>query len=732
MPIAYREEDRTFHLQTPASSYIMRVEKGGYLAHLYWGRRLGENAYANPSVYWGRSSISPTPLPGEPTIRLDTLPQEYPSYGTGDFRHPAYQARLENGSTAGELVYHSHRIFPGKPPLEGLPATYVEADKEASTLEIELKDSVAGLTVMLSYTVFEQQDAITRSVRFLNEGGQPLRLWRALSMSVDFAHSDFDMIRLPGSWARERDVVRTPLGGGMQSIESRRGVSSHTMNPFLCLASRGAGEDHGEVYGFSLVYSGSFAAFAEVDQFRTTRVSMGINPFDFEWKLDPGAAFQTPEVVAVFSAEGLGGMSRTYHRLYRSRLCRGNYRDAERPIKVNNWEATYFRFDDRKLEEIADAAAEAGIELFVLDDGWFGRRNDDKSSLGDWFVNREKLRGGLEGLAASLNRKGLKFGLWFEPEMVSPDSELYRKHPDWCLHVPGRRRTLGRNQLILDYSREDVCEEILRMLTAILESAPIEYVKWDFNRNMTEIGSELLPAERQRETAHRYMLGLYRVLERLVSRFPHILFESCAGGGGRFDPGMLYYMPQTWTSDNTDAVSRLRIQYGTSLVYPPCSMGAHVSAVPNHQVGRVTPLASRGHVAMSGILGYELDLSSLSGEEKDMIKKQAALYKEIRPLIQYGDFYRILNPFEGTEASWMFVDANRSRAVFVYANSLLEGGQPIRFVRLKGLDPRRQYRIEETGTIHGGDELMFGGVQLPRLKGDYPSLLWRLTAVNQG
>ncbi|MGB3721144.1 MAG: alpha-galactosidase, partial [Hyphomicrobiaceae bacterium] len=542
--------------------------------------------------------------------------------------------------TASELVYDSHRIVPGKPKLPGLPATYVERDDEAETLEITMKDPASGLAVVLSYTVFEKWNAIARSARLINNGSTAIEVQRALSMSVDFAHDRYDLLQLSGAWARERYVHRRPLVPGLQAVESRRGSSSHVQNPFVALLERGADEDHGGVYGVSLVYSGNFTAGVEVDQFHSPRLFIGINPFDFGWRLEPGESFQTPEAVLVFSAEGLGGMSRKYHDLYRSRLCRGTFRDKTRPILVNNWEATYFNFDADKIEAIARAGKELGIELFVLDDGWFGKRDSDNSSLGDWFVDRRKLPNGLEDLVQRVRNLDMQFGLWFEPEMVSPDSELYRAHPDWCLHIEGRRRTEARQQLILDLSREDVQDYIVKTISGILSSAPITYVKWDMNRNMTEIGSAKLPPERQRETAHRYMLGLYSVLDRITSAFPHVLFESCSGGGGRFDPGMLYYMPQTWTSDNTDAISRLKIQYGTSIVYPVSAMGAHVSAVPNHQVGRVTPLETRGHVALSGNFGYELDLTKFTEEEKEIVKAQIALYKEIRHLVQFGDFYR--------------------------------------------------------------------------------------------
>ncbi|WP_409345619.1 alpha-galactosidase [Paenibacillus sp. MBLB4367] len=736
MSIIFDSKTRIFHLQGPNSSYILQIVKSGYIAHVHWG---GKVRGTNPGAvipYRGRSSFSPTTDSADRGWSLDTLPQEFPSHGSSDYRVPAFQVQLENGSTVCELLYESHRIYKGKPQLDGLPSTYTEQDDEADSLDLVLSDKVSGLKAILTYTVYRDFDAVTRSVRFLNEGHSELRLLRALSMGIDFPHADFDMLHLSGSWARERHIVKRPLTTGGSSIESRRGASSHSINPFVALLAKDTTETHGEAFGFSLVYSGSFLAQAEVDPFQTTRVVMGINPFDFSWLLEPGQSFQAPEAVLVYSAQGLGGMSRMYHKLYRTRLCRGEHRDRSRPVLVNNWEATYFNFNADKIEDLARAGQELGLELFVLDDGWFGKRDNDKSSLGDWFVDKNKLPNGLEDLVARVNKLGLQFGLWFEPEMVSPDSDLYRAHPDWCLHVPDRRRTEARQQLILDYSRADVREYIVKALSDILASCPIAYVKWDMNRNMTEIGSALLPPARQRETAHRYMLGLYEVLERITSAFPHILFESCSGGGGRFDPGMLYYMPQTWTSDNTDAVERLKIQYGTSIVYPVSTMGSHVSAVPNHQVNRITSLDMRGDVAMSGNFGYELDLTKFTDDEKETVKRQVALYKELRPLVQFGEFYRLRSPFEGNQTAWMFVSEDRSEALVAHFQVLAEPYAALHKLRLQGLDEGQDYSLREAGqenglepATFGGDELMSIGFNLPSAKGDFLSRLYHLKAV---
>ncbi|MCL6590922.1 MAG: alpha-galactosidase [Firmicutes bacterium] len=724
MGIIYDETQRIFHLQSREMSYLCQV-KYGYLAHLYWGGRLREGAGL---LRFGERPFAPAPVPENQGFSLDTLPQEYPGYGTSDFRGPAYQVQLENGATVTELLYKDYEIQAGKPKLAGLPGTYVEDAAEAATLNIRLEDKAAGLMAVLSYTVYENLNVLTRSARLVNCGKENLRILRALSMCMDFNDAKYELLHLPGAWAREREMERRPLITGVQSIESRRGASSHQHNPFMALLRPGTNEDYGEVYGLNLVYSGNFLGQVEVDQYRTARVMMGVNPFDFSWLLTPGESFQTPEVVMVFSDQGLGKMSRTFHQLYRTRLCRGKFRDQARPVLINNWEGTYFDFTADRIAAIAEKAAEMGIELMVLDDGWFGRRNDDKSSLGDWFVNREKLPLGLKDLAGRVNKLGLKFGLWFEPEMISPDSELYRQHPDWCLHVPGRRRTEGRHQLVLDLSRDEVCQAVVAMISDILKSAPVSYVKWDMNRHMTEIGSAGLPPERQRETAHRYMLNLYRMMEEITAAFPEVLFEGCSGGGGRFDPGILYYMPQIWTSDNTDAVCRLKIQYGTSLAYPVIAMGAHVSAVPNHQVGRVTPLEMRGLVAGSGNFGYELDLNKLAPRELELVKEQVAWYKEIRGLVQFGELYRLLSPFEGNEAAWMFVSEDKTEAVVFYFRVLAEPNTPCQRLRLKGLDGESDYEIVGEGKVYGADMLTQVGIDIPEeaLQGDYKGVCWRL------
>jgi alpha-galactosidase len=726
MPIEHSPETNTLFLHAGHTTYAIKVLPQGYLAHLYWGPNIDEQNL-DFIIRLRDRAYSPNPAGSGREFSLDALPLEYPVYGNTDFRSPALEIfQPEDGSRIVDLRFKDHKIITGKPPLAGLPATWVEREDEAATLIVGLEDSKLGLRVELSYTAFTFHPAIARSTRILNRGEFPVFLCRALSSSVDFPSSQTQtsFLHLFGAHLRERDICCTPLRPGTQLIESRRGASSHHHNPFFALTELNTNEDHGAVYGFNLVYSGNFLGLTECDADFGCRAQLGINPFDFSWKLEPGLEFQTPEAILVFSAEGLGGMSRAYHHLYRSNLCRGEWRDKPRPIVVNNWEATYFDFDATKLEKIAAAAAGLGIEMFVLDDGWFGHRDNDCSSLGDWFVDKRKLPGGLEELAARIKTKGLSFGLWVEPEMISPDSDLYRAHPDWCLHVPGRARSEGRNQLVLDFSRKDVRENIYDQIAAILRAVPITYVKWDMNRNTTEVGSLALPSDRQRETAHRYILGLYEFMEKLTREFPQILFEGCAGGGGRFDPGILYYMPQIWTSDNTDAISRLKIQYGTSLVYPWSTIAAHVSVVPNHQVGRVTPFKTRGDVAFTGAFGYELDVSKLTSEDREEVNRQTAFYKQVRHLFIDGSLYRLRSPFETNEAAWMVVAPGKDEALVTHVTILSLPNAADRFLKLKGLDPNSRYTIGDN--VHRGDALMRVGIPIPYPAGDFLSHLWHL------
>ena len=728
MAIVYDASSKTFNLSTSKTSYVLKVLGSNHVAHVYWGKKIkAKNLdYVLRSKNWG-SFLTNTDNIDD--FMLEMTPQEYPGYGSTDLRTPAVELQFSDGTSATDFRYESHNIYAGKNKLNNLPATYVEDENEAMTLELTLVDSLKNVKLILSYSVFEEFDAITRSVKIINESNEDVNINRVLSANVDFRDSDYELLQLSGAWARERHIIRKEIRSGSQSIGSRRGSSSHAQNPFMALVRKDTTEQHGEVYGFSLIYSGNFLANVEVDMYENARAQIGINPFDFTWLLKSKEEFTAPEAVLVYSNEGLTGMSHIYNCLYGKRLCKGKYRDEVRPILINNWEATYFDFNETKIKEIAREATNLGMELFVLDDGWFGKRDDDNSSLGDWFVNEEKLKGGLNKLATEINEMGLQFGLWFEPEMVSPISELYKEHPDWCIHIPGRNRSEARRQLILDYSREDVCNYIIEKISEVLSSAPISYVKWDMNRNMSEIGSAKLPANRQREVAHRYILGLYKVLEEITTRFPDVLFESCSGGGGRFDPGMLYYMPQTWTSDNTDAIERLKIQFGTSMVYPNASIGCHVSAVPNHQVDRITPIETRGVVAMSGNFGYELDITKLPESEKEIIKEQVKLYKEIRETIQFGKCYRLSSPYENNDVAWMFISKDCEEIIVSFVRTLAKPNSKFISLKLVGLDESSKYEILGENIIVGGDELMNIGLNVPELKGDYQAKMWRLKKV---
>ena len=733
MAIHFVETQSLFLLQAGASTYAIKLTEHGVPLHLYWGPALAAPALGLDALRLRDRPFGPA-FSGSPVpFSLDLLPQEFPTYGSGDFRQPALEIyQPATGSRILALRYASHRIAAGKPALDGLPSTFAEKTSDADTLTLVLEDKLLNLRVELLYTVFAHHPVITRSVRIVNAGAASLEVRRALSASVDFnpAFARHQFLQLSGSWARERDTHVTPLRPGVQAVDSRRGTSSHQQNPFIALVENGAHEEHGAVYGFNLVYSGNFLAQVELDPISAARAQIGLNPFDFSWQLGAGESFQTPEAVLVFSPDGLGGMSRALHRFYRRHLLPIAWRDKPRPILVNNWEATYFDFNADKLEAIASAGAELGVELFVLDDGWFGKRDDDKSSLGDWVVDRKKLPGGLEDLAKRINAKNVEFGLWFEPEMVSPDSDLYRAHPDWCIHVPERARTEARQQLILDFSRADVRNALYDRIAKILRETPITYVKWDMNRHFTEVGSAALTPDRQQETAHRYVLGLYEIMARFVREFPHILFEGCSGGGGRFDPGILAYFPQIWTSDNSDAITRLRIQYGTSLAYPFSTMAAHVSAVPNHQVGRVTPFRTRGDVAFTGAFGYELDLAALNADEKAEVKRQTAFYKQIRPLLLTGDLYRLKSPYDSQEAAWMVVSADASEALVTHVSVLSEPNQPFRYLKLRGLDAAKNYRVRLNGneTVIAGAVLLHHGLHVPDAHADFVSAQWHLTA----
>lgn len=775
MAIIYHESTKTFHLTNDKVSYILRVMENGQLENLYYGRRIHDRE--NFNIYHEEEARSQTSicLPEPSLLSMQYTRQEYPGYGTGDYRSPAFTVLQVNGSRIADFKFSSYEIADGKPSIAPLPATYVDDNSEAQTLTVRLTDEEMGADLFLSYTIYSSYPVVTRNARIQchadksgssDGSGRDLVIERAMSMSVEFNDMDYDLITLSGAWARERYIKRRPLEMGIQSVQSLAGTcSSAEHNPFLALVRPNTDEKQGDAYGFNLVYSGNFLAQVEVSTFDMTRVMLGINPEGFSWKLSAGESFQTPEVVMVYSDEGLGGMSRAFHRLYRDRLQRGKYRNQPRPILLNNWEATYFTFDEDKLLSIAGKAKECGIELFVLDDGWFGARNDDYRGLGDWVCNLDKIPSGISGLSRKVEALGMKFGLWVELEMVNKDSDLYRAHPDWIIAAPNRFQSPARHQHVLDFSRKEVVDYIYEMISKILRESKISYIKWDMNRYMTEPYSAAAEPGHEGETMHRYILGLYDLYTRLTTEFPDILFESCASGGARFDAGMMYFAPQNWCSDDTDGYERQKIQYGTSLVYPIVSMGSHVSASPNHQLMREVPLETRGHVAYFGTFGYELDLNLLSEKDIETVKKQVAFMKAHRELIQVtGDLYRLRSPFEGNDASWMVVSPDKTEAVAVYCQRLNKVNASWLRIFFDGLDPDREYTVTydvtpdskfpveilrhyDVNAMFGltgegkvrvtayGDQLMSAGIPVRRRYldfkgGDFASLLFEIKAAD--
>ena len=673
------KNNNTFHLQGRNISYIMAVDSFGNLIHIHYGRKLHDKDYDKTNtkyVNWAAYD--------ENNITLENTQQEYPSYGHTDLRNPAYTVKNVDGNSISQLKYKDYTIKENYiPEIEGMPSLFI-GNKSAQTLEITLEDKISGVEVVLSYSVFDDYDVILRNTRIHNISDSTIEIDSAYSANLDIAKGNYDLIYFSGGWGREREFCRSEIQQGAKiDISNARGGSGHTLNPFIMVSEHNADEDKGNVYGFSLIYSGNHSSMIECDQYGNIRVQQGINPFMFKWTLEKGESFVTPQCVMCYSENGIGGLSRELNDVYRTNLCRSKWADKDRPILINNWEATYFDFDEDKLLSIAKRAKEAGVELFVLDDGWFGTRNDDFSGLGDWTVNYDKLPSGIDGLAKKINDIGLKFGLWFEPEMVNPDSDLYRAHPDWAISVPNRISSLSRNQLILDLSRDDVCDYIITAVSDVLKSANIEYVKWDMNRPMTD-----MPYEGYN---HKYTLGFYKIMDAITGAFPNILFEGCSGGGGRFDAGVLAYMPQIWTSDNSDAAARLKIQYATSMGYPVSAISAHVTAVPNHQNGRITSLKMRADTAYAGVFGYELDITKMSDTELAEIKKQVETDKKLRTLMRTGDFYRILSPYETNYCSWEMVSKDK-KEVFFYSAKIFSvaNSHDIR-IKLKGLDAEAKY-----------------------------------------
>lgn len=731
MSIRYDDVNRVFELDTDNTSYRIGIaDDEGFVGHIYYGRKIRSQQCGQFLRTW-EGPFVPSTNNRERCSFLDTFPTEYSGNGIGDYRESCIAVKTITGSRTTDLMYESYDIIDGKPELEGLPASFA-GDEMVQTLILHMLDKGDGLEVDLLYSVFECEDVITRSVKVRNNGDKDIRLTKVYSACIDMDDEDFEMLTLHGSWARERQMERRSIAYGKQSVSSLRGESSHQDHPFMAWMTKGSNQASGDVYGMHFVYSGNFIAQIEKSQFDSIRAVMGIHSEGFEWLLTPGDEFVAPEVVLTYSHNGIGQMSRNLHDFYREHLIRSKYLHQKRPVLINNWEATYFDFDTDKLLAIAKSAAEHGIEMLVMDDGWFGHRNDDTTSLGDWFVNENKIKGGLKHLVDEVNKLGLKFGIWMEPEMISPDSELYRKHPDWAFSVPERTATLSRNQYVLDLSRKEVRDYVYECVYKAISSANIEYVKWDMNRQLTDIGSMEFTGDRQGELAHRYVLGVYELQERLVRDFPDLLLENCSGGGARFDPGMLYYSPQIWCSDDTDAIERLSIQEGTELIYPLSTIGAHVSDCPNHTVGRTTPFMTRAHVALAGTFGYELDITKISDEERMVIPEQVALYHKYNDLVREGDYYRIASYREnGLYDCWMVVAKDKREALVTYVQVLGRPNVHSRKIKLLGLNEAADYRLDGTGKVYGGDLLMNAGILVENMRGDYMSRLYHFVLDNR-
>ena len=710
MAITFNETTRIFTLTTAHTTYQMQADAQGYLLHLYYGARTaGEMDYL---LNYGDRGFSgnPNSAGNNRTYSLDALPQEYPSLGTGDFRNYALNIENADGSQCCNLVYITHEIEAGKYTLKGLPFVRAE-ENEAETLKIILEDPVTKVELHLLYGVLEKEDIITRSVIIKNAGKAPVTVKKAQSACLDFLHGDYDLIKFHGRHAMERNMERMPVSHESIRIGSRRGTSSHQYNPGVILAGKNTNEDSGSCYGMLFVYSGNFLVEAEKDQYDQTRIQMGLTDELFAYPLEAGAEFTAPEVILSYTNKGLSRLSQQYHHCIMNHICQGKYVHANRPVLINSWEAAYLDFTGDTIVELAKEAKALGIDMVVMDDGWFGKRNDDNSSLGDWYVNEEKLGGTLTKLIERVNAEGVKFGIWIEPEMVSEDSDLYREHPDWAITIPGRKPVRSRNQLVLDFSRKEVRDEIFKRICAVLDQGNVEYIKWDMNRSLADIYAP--------NVTYDYVLGVYDFLEKLTNRYPDILIEGCSGGGGRFDAGMLYYTPQIWCSDNTDAINRTRIQYGTSFFYPVAAMGSHVSAVPNHQTGRVTSMHTRGVAAMSGTFGYELNPALLNAEEKAEIRAQLAQYREYQELIREGDYYRLSNPFQDNFAAWMVVSDDRSKALVSVIRLTAEANPPAAYVTLKGMEEDAFYREKTTGKVYPGAALMEAGILLPAAVSEY-------------
>lgn len=727
MSITYDTACKTFTLHTKNTSYQMKIGKLDYLNHLYYGPALGDADLSYQIKQYDRGfSGNPYDSRYERTFSLDAQPQEFTTQQQGDFRITAIEVANTDGSYSFNGRYKSHRIYNGKYELEGLPTSFASEKDHVQTLEVTLEDPITHVQVILLYSVFEEADIITRATKVVNKGEGPIRLKKIMSACMDWLNgSSFDMISFPGRYGQERQVERQHLTHHIHKVQSVRGTSSHQENPFLILCDQSTTEDYGQAYGFALVYSGNFLAEAEIDQYDQTRLLLGINTKQFDYEVAADETFETPEVIMTFTEAGLTGLSHTYHDFFRSNMCKSKFVHEQRPILINTWEAAFFNFDDEKLLEIAKAAKKMGVDLLVMDDGWFGKRDDDNSGLGDWYVNENKIKCGLNKLVEQVNDLGMKFGIWFEPEMVSEDSDLYRAHPEWVMQIPGRPAVRSRNQLALDMTRKDVQDYLIESVNKVLDSANIYYMKWDINRSLTDIWSNALPSNKQGEVFHRYVLGLYRVMDGIIKTHPDILFEGCSGGGGRYDPAMLTYYPQYWVSDNTNPLDRLKLHYGTSFLYPVGSMGAHVS-----NSGPLVPLKTKAVISMCGTFGYELDATHLNDEQIAVCKEQSDLFRKYYPIIFEGDYYRLTNPFEvGNFTAWQHVSKNQKRSLISVVVTNLTVNGPQEYIKAKGLDKNKKYRINDTDDVLSGAALMYAGIPIPREVPEYSSFQFYLEDV---
>ena len=728
MSIIFNEQSKTFTLHTRHTTYQMKIGNLDYLLHLYYGPTMYDTDLSYQIMQYDRGfSGNPYESRDSRTFSLDAQPQEFSTQQQGDFRTASIEVVNADGSYSFNGKVSRFTIQEGKYELTTLPCTFAREDEQADTLEIILSDDISDVEVILLYSVFEEADIITRAVKVFNKGDASIHLKKIMSVCLDFLNGlDMDLVSLPGRYGQERQVERQKMTHHIHTIGSVRGSSSHQQNPFVILCGRESCEDYGACYGFSLVYSGNFLAEAELDQYDQLRLVMGINPKQFVYEIRPGEAFEGPEVVMAFTEHGFTGLTHLYHDFYRANLCRSKFvSDVRRPVLINSWEAAFMDFDDVKLIEIAKAAKNMGVDMLVMDDGWFGKRDDDNSGLGDWVVNEEKIRGGLHKLVEQINSLGMKFGIWFEPEMVSEDSDLYRAHPEWAMQIPGRHAVRSRNQMALDMSRKDVQDYLIQSVNAILDDADIYYVKWDINRSLADIWSNVLSPDKQGEVYHRYILGLYRVMNEIILTHPDILFEGCSGGGGRYDPGMLHYYPQYWVSDNNNPIDRLKLHYGTSFVYPISTMGAHIS-----DSGKFVPLQTKAVVAMCGTFGYELDASKLSEEEQDICREQSDLFRKYYPIIFSGDYYRLSNPFEaGNMTAWQHVTKDKTESLLSVVVTNLTCNGPQEYVKAKGLIPDAMYRINDGEQVLSGAALMHAGLPIDREVPEYSSFQFYLKQV---